>query len=114
MDALVVNVDKLFTLTKINSSFHMDMFMYTAGKITHRSGNFGDRVKKAYKALSADNCCWCLLTDDMLPKETVIGGHLFKYQWKTHTDLIGIPDINDTRNGLPLWKPVEWAFDTGR
>ena len=23
-------------------------------------------------------------------------------------------EINDVKNGLPLWKPIEWAFDTSR
>lgn len=106
-------LQKLFSLTEINSSINMDQFMYTEGKISRRAGDFGHRVKSAYNARSG-NKCWCLLTDAKLPNETVIAGHLFKHQWKEYTHLIGINDIDCTQNGLPLWKPIEWAFDTAR
>ena len=28
--------------------------------------------------------------------------------------MLGISDMNDVRNGLLLFKPIEWAFDTSR
>ena len=28
--------------------------------------------------------------------------------------MLGFDNIDDVKNGLPLWKPVEWAFDTSR
>jgi hypothetical protein len=112
-DELLVRQDELFVLAIINSSLQMDQFMYTEGKISRPSGDFGKLVEADYKARSGHNC-WCLLTNAVLPSHTVIGGHLFRHQWKEHTHFIGIDDIDDTRNGLPLWKPVEWAFDTSR
>lgn len=58
--------------------------------------------------------CWCLLTNAKLPYSTVIGAHLFKHKWSQQVHILEIDDINDLRNGLPLWKPIEWAFDTSR
>ena len=110
---LAEDMKKLLILTEMNNKLHTDSFLYTEGKISQRSGHFGEKVKKVYKAQAGPNC-WCLLTNDVLPKQTVIGAHLFKHEWKERTDIIGIDDIDDTRNGLPLWRPIEWAFDTSR
>ncbi len=106
-------VHKLLVLTEINSSLQMDQFMYTESKISSHSGHFGPKVKRLYSAQDGDKC-WCLLTDDVLPSSTVIGAHLFKHGWKEQIHIIGIDNIDDTRNGLPLWKPIEWAYDTSR
>ena len=91
--------------------------MYTEGKVTHRNDPlvqfFSRDVKTEYGALQGSDC-WCLLTNDVLPSSTVIGSHLFKWEWSEYVHLLGFEDINDVRNGLPLWKPLEWAFDTSR
>lgn len=113
MDRLLIRQDELLVLTKINSNLQMDDFLYTEGKITQWSSGFSERVKGAYVAEAGENS-WCLLTNALLPKQTVIGAHLFKHEWKERIHVIGIEDIDDTRNGLPLWKPVEWAFDSSR
>ena len=113
LDRLLVRQEELMVLTKINSNLQMDEFLYTEGKISQRSSGFSKKVKVAYVA-EAGAYCWCLLTDAVLPKQTVVGAHLFKHKWKDRSHVIGIEDIDDTRNGLPVWKPVEWAFDTSR
>ena len=59
-------------------------------------------------------CAWCLLTNDVLPDRTVIGGHLFKEEWHQHAHRLGLAEVNDACNGLPLWKPLHWAFNTSR
>lgn len=105
--------NELLVLMRINSRLQMEKFMYTEGKISDRNPRFGAKVKAAYSAVRGKTC-WCLLTNDILPKETVIGTHLFKHQWKEQVHLIRLADIDDTRNGLPLWKPIEWAFNTSR
>ena len=113
LTGLEEKMDKLLILTEINSSLQMDQFMFTEGKISAGNKHFSSIMKQAYWAQTGDQC-WCLLMNDMLPGNTVIGAHLFKHKWKDHVHVIGIDDIDDTRNGLPLWKPVEWAFDTSR
>jgi hypothetical protein len=118
LDRIIVRqdekLDRIIVLAEINSSLHMDQFLYTEGKISRHNSDFGNRVKADYKARCGNNNCWCLLTNAVLPRNTVIGGHLFKRKWKDRSHIIGIDDVDDTRNGLPLWKPVEWAFDTSR
>lgn len=110
-------LDQLMQLVQLNSSMQLDRFMYTEGKVTRKTDldadRFSKKVKRAYGASAGDQC-WCLLTDDKLPRSTVIGAHLFKWEWAEDVYLLGVQDINDTRNGLPLWKPLEWAYDTSR
>ena len=88
-------------------------FRYTEGKITQCSDDFDYEVEAAYQAEEGEHR-WCLLTNDILPKQTVNGAHLFKREWKEQAHVLGIDDIDDTRNGLPLWVPIEWAYDTSR
>ena len=91
--------------------------MYTEGKVPCKNDSqakaFSKRVKKTYAAMDHGQC-WCLLTNAKLPSSTVIALHLFKWEWAEHTYILGFSEINDTRNGIPLWKPLEWAFDTPR
>ena len=105
--------NKTLALVTINNSFQLDIFQYTEGKISPKSNPaakaFSNRVKAAYRALDG-GLCWCLLTNDRLPTSTVIGAHLFKWEWHKHMHVFGVSDISDVRNGLPLWKPIEWAL----
>lgn len=108
---------KLTTLMQLYGSLYMDKFAYTEGKITRKDDPgatlFSQSVKSRYGALYKGKC-WCLLTDFLLPSATVIGAHLFKWEWSEYVHELGFDSINDVRNGLPLWKPLEWAFDTSR
>ena len=91
--------------------------MYTEGKITcktdHGAQFFSRSVKTQYGAVQGGKC-WCLLTNAALPSSTVIGSHLFNWEWSEYVHLLKFEDINDVKNGLPLWKPLERAFDTSR
>lgn len=42
------------------------------------------------------------------------GSHLFKHCWLANKDLLNLRDINDVRNGLLLFKPLEHAFDDSK
>jgi hypothetical protein len=54
-----------------------------------------------------------MLTGEMLPASTVIASHLYKSEWRDLAKAeLGIEDIDDVGNGLLLWKPIEYAFDT--
>ena len=56
-----------------------------------------------------------MLTSEALLSETVIAAHLYKSSWAVFVDLaLGFSDIDDVRNGLLLWKPIEHAFDTAQ
>lgn len=112
-------MDKLLSLVTITSSLQLDDLMYTEGKISRQNdpaaATFGRDVKKAYQAHgSRRDLCWCLLMNAELPASSVIGAHLFKWHWHERMHVLGLSDINDMGNGLPLWKPIEWAYDTSR
>ena len=50
-----------------------------------------------------------------LPRHLVVGAHLLKHEWSDLAKmLLGIDSVDDARNGLLLYKPLEWAFATGR
>lgn len=114
---IVEKLDDIMRLLQLNNDITMDRFMYTEGKVTCKNDpgakRFSRRFKVAYDALDHGQC-WCLLTNDKLPSSTVIASHLFKWEWAECVHLLGLEDVNDTRNGLPLWKPLEWAFDSSR
>ena len=53
------------------------------------------------------------MTGEYLPAQTVIAAHLYKHEWREYAEAdIGLLDIDDAGNGLLLWKPLEYAFDT--
>ena len=57
----------------------------------------------------------CMLLDVLLPYAHVTGAHLLKREWADFSaELADVTDIEDVRNGLLLYKPLEWAFDTSR
>ena len=57
----------------------------------------------------------CMLSGFHLPQAVVIAGHLFKYAWAEFAEAwMGFKDINDERNGMLLFKPIEYAFDHGQ
>lgn len=57
----------------------------------------------------------CMLLDVLLPYSSVIAAHLLKREWDDLSrQLADVDDVDDVRNGLLLYKPLEWAFDTSR
>ena len=100
---------------QIQALRQFDKFDWTENHRTrHRSRNFIDKVLKYYNAL--DNCRrgerWCLVLGQKLYNVSV--SHLFKHAWHDSIALVGLDDIDDVRNGLPMFKPIEWAFNTSR
>jgi hypothetical protein len=56
-----------------------------------------------------------MLLNIQLPYSNITGSHLLKREWAPYSMLLaGIDDVNNMRNGLLLYKPLEWAFDTSR
>ena len=52
-----------------------------------------------------------MATGTCLPHSIVVASHIFQYQWRNELPLFtSLTDINDPRNGLLLYRPVEWAF----
>ncbi|KAK9806989.1 hypothetical protein WJX72_009719 [[Myrmecia] bisecta] len=52
---------------------------------------------------------YCMLTHEYLPRNVVIASHLWKRAWWKYMEVVGLEDINDSRNGLLLAKPIEQA-----
>jgi hypothetical protein len=93
------------------------VLQYGSSKIT-RIGHsfFRKKVMKAYgyseNEVSGSENPYCLILNRKVPKESLVAGHLFKHEWKpVCQQVVGI-DIDDARNGIPIFKPLEVAFDT--
>ena len=71
------------------------------------------RVQRKTKKKKAAKS-YCPVTNAFLPDKTVVVMHLFKQIWRDQIDMVGIEHIHDSRNGLPVWIPVEWAFNSSR
>jgi hypothetical protein len=57
----------------------------------------------------------CMLLNELLPYSSVIAAHLLKREWDyLSRELADVDDVDNVRNGLLLYKPLEWAFDTSR
>lgn len=54
---------------------------------------------------------YCMLSHEYLPTSLVTGAHLLGRRFKRIAPEFGVDDINDIRNGLLLFKPLEWAYD---
>jgi len=57
----------------------------------------------------------CMISGLKFPAGTVIAAHLLPRRHHLVCDtLLSFNDINDSRNGLLIFRPFEWAFDTGK
>ena len=51
----------------------------------------------------------CMLLDKELSYASVIASHLLKREWDyVSLELADVTDVEDVRNGLLLYKPLEW------
>jgi hypothetical protein len=56
-----------------------------------------------------------MATGHKLPHSTVVASHIFQRRWANYLSIFTkMTDIDDVRNGLLLYKPVEWAFDRAK
>ena len=108
---------RLENLNKLVASSRggFDDFVWSESLATRsHSQDFDDALLKFYNA--SQGCRkgerWCLVLGQKL--HNVICAHLFKHEWHEDVALLGFEDIDDPRNGLPMFKPIEWAFDSSR
>ncbi|DBA99022.1 TPA: hypothetical protein ACH3X1_014292 [Trebouxia sp. C0004] len=92
-----------------------NVFRYSESKISNSTNRkLKGRLKAAY-GKTVQGKLVCMLTSEALPSKTVIAAHLYKSSWAVFVELaLGFSDIDDVRNGLLLWKPIEHAFDTAQ
>jgi hypothetical protein len=65
--------------------------------------------------LSVENDLFDMASGKKLRHGSIIAAHIFQFKWRGSLSLFtSLTDINDVRNALLLYKPVEDAFDTAR
>lgn len=92
-------------------------FRYSAS-IASRGSNsdFKKKLAQAYSPVGhPTSTLMDAATGVYMPSQIVIGSHLFKHAWLSEIQAeVDVQDIDDTKNGLLMWKPVELAFDDSR
>ena len=69
-----------------------------SNKGSARSSEFKDTLVKMSGIVDSKVCC-CVL-DVLLPRNVVIGAHIFKREWSYFSkELLDIENVDDTRNG---------------
>ncbi|KAG2451996.1 hypothetical protein HYH02_003038 [Chlamydomonas schloesseri] len=118
MKAVLPEMKAMLPSMKLSAQLQLNQFEYTTSKASEsRKGDSFKKQLQEFYSNSADAQCQlrCMLLNVKLPMTLVTGSHLFKYCWKPHLHiLLGLSDINDPRNGLLLFKPLEHAFDDSR
>ena len=83
--------------------------------LTARKEVFKYNLKQAYLCHGKEENSGktrCMLLDCYLPSAIVTAAHLFRRSNEhVAAELLGISDIDDVKNGLLLFKPLEKAFD---
>ncbi|KAI9100711.1 hypothetical protein DFS34DRAFT_498512 [Phlyctochytrium arcticum] len=78
--------------------------------------NFRNKLKKSYGILQGAKGpeeITCSLLGRSLPADNVIAAHIFPRKFAGKAGWLRISDINDTRNGVFLYKSIEHALDRG-
>ena len=71
-------------------------------------------LKTEYHQFTQDNL-FDVAIGELLPDETVVASHIFLYKWRRRiSHYTTFNDVDDVRNGLLLYKPVEWAFNRAK
>jgi hypothetical protein len=75
---------------------------------------FKRSLKEVYDQLQ-DGMLFDMATGMRLPHATVIAAHIYQHKWRNQLKrFTTLTNIDDVRNGLLLYKPVEWAFDRAK
>lgn len=62
-----------------------------------------------------DGYLFDMATGMRLRHSVVVASHIFQHRWKKQlSKFTSFTDINDVRNGLLLYTPVDWAFDRAK
>jgi hypothetical protein len=114
VETLKDRVDRVETLAE-------DMFMIFDYTDENASVTTQPEFKRSLIALySNQQKAWnegrvfCMITQKYLPKPVVIAAHIWKRAWHMVCRKYMEFDVNDSRNGLLLFKPFEWAFDNSK
>jgi len=80
--------------------------------VTSNRPEFRDELLSA-NHLSRGSTLRCWLLNRPLPYDSVIAAHIFPRKWSHSLSLLELYDVDDVRNGIFLYKPIEVAFDLG-
>lgn len=77
---------------------------------TTKRSEFKGQLKGVYGDAPEQGVLFDMATGKYLP--TVVASHIFQHRWAKFLQVFtGLNDVNDVRNGLFLYRPVEVAFD---
>ena len=102
-------------LLPLSKALFQRTFRYSDSNLgSARSTDFKTNLLKADSRDADATRARCYALNE-LPRHLVVAAHVFKHEWSTLAKAcLDIDDVDDIRNGLLLYRPLEWAFDTGR
>lgn len=111
--------DPMAAIHWIFSLIMRDMLSFDHATTASRERNetqttFKSALKKEYNQPDMGNL-FDMATGQCLPHSVVVASYIFQHQWQNRlSDFTTLEDINDVRNGLLLYKPVQWAFNRAK
>ncbi|KAF1313577.1 hypothetical protein FI667_g13292, partial [Globisporangium splendens] len=115
-DTLVVEVPKRQfvepELLELQHDLLHHVLLDALSSTSAQSNKFKTELCATYNCGLPNEMVRCMLLDTALSSAVVIASHLFRRSNEfLSMKLMGIPDIDDVRNGLLLFKPLELASD---
>ncbi|TMW67258.1 hypothetical protein Poli38472_012374 [Pythium oligandrum] len=99
-------------LIELQESLLQHILMDAPTSTSVRSNHFKKKLCATYNCDMGSGQLRCMLLDTALPSELVIASHLFRRKNEFISEkFMGFSDIDDVRNGLLLFKPLEHALD---
>jgi hypothetical protein len=115
INQLTHQMEGLMRIANLLARSHFKRFEYlsdTQTRQSKRDPRFRADVHKYYYNTRIGDRIKCMITGEVLPSDVVVAGHLFKRSFEDSADLVGLKDIDDVKNGMLMYKPIEQAFDT--
>lgn len=99
-------------LIELQESLLHHVLLDAPSSTTVRSQSFKTNLCARYDCYIGGGMLRCMLLDTALPSELVIASHLFRRKNEFLSQkLMGFDKIDDVKNGLLLFKPLEHAYD---
>ena len=96
--------------TRITSLMFYNTFKLTGNKQTNRAPNFRRQLLEHYGFTANDVSC--ALLGPGIKASNVSAAHILRSEWAVYESLF-CTNINGVTNGIFLYKPLEYAFDSG-
>lgn len=117
IELLNERVEQLSIVQTIQATVDGDALSYSTGKISlKRDRQFVSDVYQAYgyskNQANKKKNLWCSVLGADVPRGAMSVGHIFKHEFHASVwAIMRFGNIDDPRNAIPMFRPIEVAFD---